>query len=133
MKTTIRKLAVALATTLAFAAPEASAGRGDTFVFNNSNLPIHPIFQFHCPGTGSTGWLNFGGIAPNSFFGWGPLTFDGCAIEFTYTVFGQPMPADPVKGTLRTRVNYDPDGLHIFVIGTDVVARELQGPGETGR
>ena len=133
MNNAIRKLAVAVAASLAFAAPTASAARGDTFVFNHSDLPIHPYFQFHCPGTGSTGWLNFGGIGPNGFFGWGPLVFDGCAIEFTYTVVGGPAPTDPVKGNLRSRVNYDPDGLHIFVIATDVVARELEGPGETGR
>ena len=130
---TVRSLAAAVAASLAFAAPCADAARGDTFVFNNSNSPIAPYFNFHCPGLGATGWLNFGGIGPNGWFAWGPLTPDGCDIEFTYTVHGGPAPADPVKGNHKSRITFDPEGLHVFVIGTDVVARELEGPAETGR
>jgi len=129
----IRNLAIAAVASLAFAAPSASAARGDTFVFNNSDLPIAPYFKFNCPGAASTGWLNFGGIGGQGFFGWGPLAPDGCEIEFTYTIFGGPPPVDPVKGNLKHKVAADSQGLNVFVIGTDVEARELAGPGETGR
>src|SRR5688572_20310017 len=131
MKTTTRTLAAALAVSAAFAAPAALAAQGDTFVFNNTNAPFHPYFKFDC-GT-STGWLNFGGIAPQSFFGWGPLTADGCVIEFTYTAIGAPPPVDPVKGTLKHKVTQDSEALHVFVVGGELAARELAGPGEAGR
>jgi hypothetical protein len=134
MKTTLRLLVAATAASLAFAAPSASAAQGDTFVYNNSYAPIHPFFKFHCPEAGfPSGWVNFGGIGPQGFFGWGPLAPDGCEIEFTYTVFGAPAPTDPVKGTLKHKVTADSQGLNIFVIGGNAELRELAGPGETGR
>ena len=127
----IRKLAVAAAASLALAAPATFAAQGDTFVFNNTDTPIHPYFRFDC-GT-STGWLNFGGIGPQSFFGWGPLTMDGCVMEFTYIPIGAPPPTDPVKGTLKHKVTFDSGALHLFVVGGELEAREVAGPGEDGR
>ena len=130
MKTNLKQLAAAAAVSLALAAPAAMAGQGDVFVFNNSAFPIHPYYKFNCL---NTGWLNFGGIGPNGFFGWGPLAPEGCQVEFTYTLVGAPPPQDPVQGVLRTRFTQTLDELHVIVIGTGGIMRQVSGPGENGR
>jgi hypothetical protein len=130
MKTTLKKLAAAAAVSLAFAAPAAVAGQGDVFVFNNSAFPIHPYYKINCL---NTGWIFFGGIGPNGFFGWGPIGPEGCQVEFTYTVVGAPAPQDPVQGVVRTRFTQTLDELHVIVIGTGGILREVAGPSDTGR
>jgi hypothetical protein len=77
---TFTKLAVVTAAAMGFAVPCAHATQGDFLVYNNSSAFIAPYFKFHCP---DTGWIFFGGIAPNSQFAWNGLTPDGCVIEFT--------------------------------------------------
>jgi hypothetical protein len=130
MKAATLKLAAAAAVSLALAAPAASAGQGDVFVFNNAAVSIHPYYKFNCL---NTPWINFGGIGANSFFGWGPLAPEGCQVEFTYTPIGAPPPQDPVQGVLRTRFTQTLDELHVIVIGTGGILREVAGPGDSGR
>lgn len=130
MRTNIKKLVVAAAAALTFAAPSAFAARGDIVVYNNSDTTIAPYFKFDCF---NTGWIFFGGIGGNGSFAWNDLVPDGCMVHFTYTVAGAPPPSDPVKGTLRTQFTFDSEAVQVIGIGTDVLARELEGPGEDGR
>jgi hypothetical protein len=130
MKTFTKRLAAVTAAAIALAAPCAHATQGDIVVYNNSSAPIAPYFKFHCP---DTDWVFFGGIAPNSQFTWNGLTPDGCVFEFTYTISGGPPPQDPVQGNHRTRLTFEADGVHVIVIGTGGILRELEGPGENGR
>ena len=130
MKTFTKQLVAATAAAIAIAAPRAQATQGDVLVYNNSSVPIAPYFKFHCP---DTDWLFFGGIAPNSQFAWNGLVPDGCVIEFTYKISGSPAPQDPVQGNHRTRFTFEADGVHVIVIGTGGILRELEGPGENGR
>jgi hypothetical protein len=126
----IRSRSLALAVSLGLAAPAAFAAPGDVFLFNQSNVGIAPYFKLNCL---NTGWLNFGGVGPQSFFGWGPLAPDGCSIEFTYTIFGAPPPQDPVKGNHRTRYIQDSGTGQFLVVGADAGTHEMEGPDENGR
>jgi hypothetical protein len=142
MKNTMKALAIAAATGLAFASFQAAA-HGNVQLNNESDVAVHPWFKSNCWGfgvpAGTTGWVFFGGVGPHGKFAWDftdeALTDPACAnpvLEFTYTTVVVP-PTDPVKGNHRARWAMSAEENVILQVSAKARAIELEGPGERGR
>jgi len=141
MKRQLSKLTLAAAATFALAGLPAHAS-GIIDVINEGPQAVHPWFKSNCWGFAvpqSDDWVFFGGIGGGGGrFGWDfsdpALTDPGCphpAVEFTYTT-DLNAPVNP-PGNHRVKMLFSPDSNYAVQIGKSLYAKELEGPGETGR
>jgi len=127
--------AAAIAGTLVWAVPAhaQSPTAGAVIVFNQSGQPIHPWFKCPAPACNADGsWTFYGGIGPYSSFGWDFSAFPG-DFAFTYTLDGDPPPADSVKGDRKAIFSVDPTTNIVIQIGNKVRAFDLNAPDENGK
>ena len=140
LKSTLATRAV-VAGAVAVSLPAAANAAGNVLVYNEASETIHPWFKCPAPACNADGsWTFYGTITADSQFQWDFSASPG-DFAFTYTLDGEPVPTDRVKGARKDPVNgarkalftVDPGTNNVIQIGNKIRALDLNAPGENGK